>query len=91
MSQLDLSQTNTSRPIMGLVGYFQYNSEGDFNSPIWPYFFSDKNRSCDDAAMVNKKTSDSELTPELIAPKNAAFKIYQVLSNSKAIQQMNQS
>jgi len=88
LSQLDLTQSYTSRPIMGLVGYFQYNSQGDFNSPIWPYAFSDKSLSGDNVIKAKEQVSDLELTPELLARKNTAFKVYQLLSNSKAVQQM---
>lgn len=84
LSQSDPTQS-TSKPIKGLVGYFQYNRQGHFNSPIWPYSLQDKN--IDD-------TVNSELEPnldrKLLIRRKTAFTIYQIMSESKSIQQMIQ-
>jgi len=85
LSSLNLLQLNAEQQIKGLVGFFQYDSQGGFNSPIWPYTLSG-----DDADKVNQQESDPKLNPELVIRKKAAFKVYQILSQSKAIQQMIQ-
>ena len=99
LSQVDLIQPTASKPIKGLVGYFQYNSQGNFNSPIWPYTLPESDLSEnglpeDDADKVYPQASAQPLAPELEAElvirKKIAFKIYQILSQSKSLQHMIQ-
>jgi len=90
LSSLSLLQMNAEQQIRGLVGFFQYDSKGDFNSPVWPYSFSDNSLSKDDAGKASQQGADPKLTPELVERKKVALKVYQILSQSKAIQQMIQ-
>lgn len=75
---LQLKEEN--KKIKGFVGFFQYDQQGAFNSPVWPYAISG-----DEADNVNQKDSDLELTPEFVERKKAAFNIYQILSQSEEI------
>ena len=84
LSKLNVLQLNAEQPIRGLVGYFQYDSQGSFNSPIWPFSLPDNSLSEDDT----NKADQQEFEPELVERKKAALKIYQILSQSKEIQQM---
>jgi len=71
-----------------LVGYFQYCNQGHFNSPIWPDSSHDNSlyeRGLDSA---NLQMSDQKLNPELIKRKNKVINIYQLLLQSKSVQQM---
>ncbi len=88
LSSLNLLELNAEQQIKGLVGFFQYDSQGRFNSPIWPYSISDNSLSGDDADKVNQQESGPKLNSELVMRKKAAFKVYQILSQSKVIQQM---
>ena len=67
LSQVDLIQPKASKPIKGLVGYFQYNSQGDFNSPIWPYTLPESDLAEDDASKAYQQASAQQLAPELEA------------------------
>lgn len=77
LSQLDFVQPKISQQVKGLVGFFQYNSQGHYNSPIWPFMLSG-----DDSNNVNRQ----QLDPELLERKNAAHNINQLLSRSETIQ-----
>ncbi|WOH36203.1 HAMP domain-containing sensor histidine kinase [Thalassotalea fonticola] len=93
LSSLSHLQLNNEQPIKGLVGYFQYDSQGRFNSPIWPeplseQDLSDKRLTIDDANKGNQQASYPKLNPESVVRKKAMFKIYQILSQSKALSQM---
>jgi len=93
LSQLDPAQPITWLQIKGLVGYFQYNSQGDFNSPIWPYSLSenglsDNILSGDEADKTKQQTSEQKLDPELVERQKSSFKLYKILSQSKTIQEM---
>jgi len=94
LSQVDLIQPKTSKPIKGLVGYFQYNSQGDFNSPIWPYTLPESDLAEDDASKAYQQASAQQLAPELEAElvirKKTVVKIYQILSQSKSLQHLIQ-
>ena len=90
LSQQGLNKA-TSKSIQGLVGYFQYNSQGDFNSPLWPNSLSE-----DDVVKIQKRDSGLNLNlnlninTELIIRKQAALKVYQILSQSKSLKQILQ-
>ena len=95
LSRLNHLQLNAEQQIKGLVGFFQYDSQGRFNSPIWPepvseHGLSDNNFSGDNADKITQQASEPKLNPELVIRKKAAFNVYQILSQSKAIQQMIQ-
>jgi len=81
LSQLDFNQPKISQQMRGLVGFFQYDHQGRFNSPIWPYDLTLK--------QLNQNSKQaSTLSPELLLRKETALKIYQILDQSQAIQQM---
>jgi len=95
LSSLSHLKLNNEQPIKGLVGYFQYDSHGRFNSPIWPEALSKKDLSddsltIDDASKVNPQQTYAKFTPELTLRKKTAVKIYQRLSQSEELQQMIQ-
>ena len=99
LSQLDPAQPITWLQIKDLLGYFQYNSQGDFNSPIWPYSLNEKDLS--DTGLPENNTDNAkqqasglnlnselapELTPELAERQKISYKLYKILSQSKTIQ-----
>lgn len=88
LSQLELTQPISWLPIKGLVGYFQYNSQGDFNSPVWPYVISGDGLSSDDLS-GQKLAPDlsQELDAELAERQKRSVKLYKILSKSKTIQE----
>ena len=61
LSKLEVAQPIPWQQIKGLVGYFQYNSQGQFNSPIWPYYLPENSLSGDDTDRVNFQQLDPEL------------------------------
>jgi len=71
-----------------LVGYFQYCNQGHFNSPIWPDSFHDNSQYERGVDNANQQVSDQKLPPELIKRKNKAINIYQLLLQSKSVQQI---
>ena len=73
-----------------LVGYFQYCNRGHFNSPIWPDSVHNNNRYKTNSANMYQEVPDNELTPELLLRKNRAINTYQLLSQSKSVQQLIQ-
>ena len=77
LSTLEVAQPVSWLQTKGLAGYFQYNSQGDFNSPIWPYSIS---------AIGSVQANLEELTPELAERQKNTFKLYNILSQSKTIQ-----
>ena len=100
LSQLELAQPISWFEIKGLVGYFQYNSQGDFNSPIWPYAIHEKGLSDtippDGGGKQTKQRSSglnlkaelvSELDPELAKRQMGALKLYKIISQSKTIKE----
>ncbi|WDD97429.1 sensor histidine kinase [Thalassomonas actiniarum] len=91
LAQLDFAQPKISQQLDGLVGFFQYNSQGDFNSPIWPYVLSDSSLSKEDTDKAGQQALAQPLNPalgpELLVRKETAVNIYQLLSQSKTIQQ----
>jgi len=101
LSQLEPAQPLSWLQIKGLVGYFQYNSQGDFNSPIWPYALNEKGLSVtnlprDSASATKQQVSDltinpklaHELEPELAERQKSAFALYKIISQSKTIQEI---
>jgi len=102
LSQLEVAQPISWLQIEGLVGYFQYNSQGHFNSPIWPYSLHEKGLS--DAKLLGNNTNNArqpsnlnsqlspeltlELTPELAERQRSSFELYKILSKSTTIQEL---
>jgi signal transduction histidine kinase len=78
LSQLELVQPISWLQTEGLIGYFQYNANGDFNSPISPYSLP---RDVDEI-----KPQEAELSAELLERKKMAIKVYQITAQSKSIQ-----
>lgn len=74
-----LAQLNEKPLIHGLVGYFQVNSQGTFNSPIWPYPISD---------IDIGKVTDNANNIELITRQQTAHSIYEALFKSDSIKNM---
>ncbi|GGI79668.1 hypothetical protein GCM10007978_16890 [Shewanella hanedai] len=80
LSSLSHLQLNNEQPIKGLVGYFQYDSQGHFNSPIWPESLSkqdlsEHSQTKDDGNKVNQEALYPALPLELAVRKKAALKI----------------
>ena len=96
LSQLETAQPIKWLAIKGLVGYFQYDSRGQFNSPIWPNTLSPNALANADKDRANQQAPTPELKPdlsqkpdtELIMRKSAALNIYQIVSQSNEIQTM---
>ncbi len=96
LSQLETAQPISWLAIKGLIGYFQYDSEGQFNSPVWPNPLSADERASADKDRANQQVRTPELKSELnqepetelIMRKHAALSIYQIVSQSSAIQAM---
>lgn len=83
LSRLEFFQPKISQQMQGLVGFFQYNLQGEFNSPVWPYPISP-------ARIGQTDTRVKTLTPELQLRKQTAFEIYQLLAGSESLQQLVQ-
>jgi len=84
-----LSQLEYEKPKSEwLVGYFQYCNQGHFNSPIWPDSLHDNSLYESGLDNANPQMSDRKLNPELIKRKNKVINIYQLLLQSKSVQQM---
>lgn len=77
LSDLDVEQLAVQRYIRGLVGYFQYDNKGQFNSPVWPFSWSKEN---------NNYIAQGENDSELIAREKLAVKVYEILSESSTIE-----
>ncbi|AOT08644.1 sensor histidine kinase [Pseudoalteromonas luteoviolacea] len=74
-----LAQLDGSQNITGLVGYFQIDHKGNFNSPIWP-----------DAITVDElaDTSNEIQTLEAITRREMAVTVYHTVFQSKSIKAM---
>ncbi|WP_138544670.1 sensor histidine kinase [Pseudoalteromonas rubra] len=79
LSHLDPARPTATRPIQGLVGYFQFDAQGRFNSPIWPEPLSNKD-------IANPDSERKKASPELQQRYDQAKFIYQILSKSEALQ-----
>lgn len=87
LSSLDIQQLGEARYIGGLVGYFQFASDGRFNSPVYQLSWGRN-----DAGITENTLDQSEhqSTSELTARQKVAFNIYQILSQSKTISELLQ-
>jgi len=45
LAAIDLSTIEAARNMAGLIGFFQYDDAGRFNSPVWPNFITSNNLS----------------------------------------------
>ncbi|MCG7534394.1 HAMP domain-containing sensor histidine kinase [Pseudoalteromonas sp. OOF1S-7] len=79
LSHLDPARPTATRPIQGLVGYFQFDAQGRFNSPIWPEPLSDKD-------IAKPGSEQKKASPELQQRYDRAKFIYQILAKSEALQ-----
>lgn len=91
LSRLDIVQLKKWQQIEGLVGYFQYNKQGDFNSPIWPYTLSSNSFVKGDLRVNNDQQLDqAELSPEFLIRKRTAEDILNITSQSAGVQKLLQ-
>ena len=81
LANLDLLKAGEQQNIKGLLGFFQYDSAGNFNSPVWPYAISN----------TAKPNENQELSPELLVRQNFAVSMYQSLLASKELQSLLQN
>lgn len=93
LSQIDFALPKISQQVQGLVGFFQYNSQGHFNSPIWPSPLTDSGDTAKQLTEnaqqeVSAKSNMPDIASELEIRKKTALKIKQLLSQSKSIQQL---
>lgn len=63
--------------ISGLVGYFQVDRQGQFNSPVWPSAID---------SQIDTSSTKKTMQPELTKRKNIAIKLYNITSNSNELQ-----
>ncbi|PAJ75237.1 hypothetical protein CJF42_06195 [Pseudoalteromonas sp. NBT06-2] len=68
-----LSTPEYNERFTGLIGYFQIDQQGEFNSPVWPETINN----------TVKLTSDDDETAQ--KRKNLAIKLYQITSKSKEL------
>ncbi|MCG7549921.1 HAMP domain-containing sensor histidine kinase [Pseudoalteromonas sp. Of7M-16] len=73
-----LAELNGEQTIRGLVGYFQIDREGNFNSPIWPYAITSN---IEDSGQKNQ-------TLEMITRREIATSVYQTIFESNTVKQM---
>ncbi|WP_125779454.1 sensor histidine kinase [Pseudoalteromonas rubra] len=79
LSHRDPARPTATRPIQGLVGYFQFDAQGQFNSPIWPDPLSAKD-------LTTSTTEQQQSSVELQQRYERAKFIYQTLLKSSALQ-----
>jgi len=72
-----LSKPEYNERITGIIGYFQIDENGQFNSPIWPYIIN----SSDDL-----KAMDVDL--ESVKRRGVSFKLYQIISRSNELKRL---
>ncbi len=87
LSQLNFALPKISQQVKGLVGFFQFNQQGHFNSPVWPYSLNANNLSGNDLNKVDNK----HLNSEFIERKKIAYKIHQLLTQSESLQKLLKS
>lgn len=87
LSSLDVQQLGEVRNIAGLVGYFQYTSDGQFNSPVYQFSWG---RNDQTAAENILDLSEHKSLNQLTQRKNLALKLNQILSESPAISELLQ-
>jgi nitrogen-specific signal transduction histidine kinase len=83
LSELSFNQPKISQQVKGLVGFFQFNEQGVFNSPIWPLNIDSKLFEESSIASI-----DGEIPPELQQRKRVLLDIYHLISKSESIQKI---
>jgi len=96
LSSLSHLQSADEQQITGLVGFFQYDSNGRFNSPVWPepltkQALANLSLSKGDTTLLNQRETTPTDDSELVTRKKVALNIYQILSQSKTINHMIQN
>ncbi len=81
LSKVDLEQLGSEQQISGLLGYFQYDSKGNFSSPIWPQLLTAPQP---DASLTG------DTTPNLSQRQAIAINLHSALAQSTVIQHMLQ-
>jgi len=72
-----LSKPEYTERITGIIGYFQIDKNGQFNSPIWPYIIN---------SHEDLKSMDIDL--ESVERRNLSFKLYQITSRSNELKHL---
>ena len=71
----------------GLLGYFQLDQHGQFNSPVWPYAINQQMAiSAEHTNAKNTHAKNPTMQAESVARKNLAHKLYNIASRSNEIQ-----
>ena len=83
LSQLDFALPKISAQVTGLVGFFQFNEQGQFNTPVLP---SESFEHLNSEGLLSDQTD--ELNQELIARQKAAKRVFDIVSRSQAIKQL---
>jgi len=72
-----LSKTEYNENITGIIGYFQIDKNGQFNSPIWPYIIN---------SPEDLKSMDIDL--DSVERRGLSFKLYQITSRSNELKRL---
>jgi len=72
-----LSKPEYNERITGIIGYFQIDENGQFNSPIWPYIIN---------SSEDLKSMDVDL--ESVKRRGISFKLYQIISRSNELKRL---
>ena len=84
LSKYELAQPIVWKHTEGLVGYFQYDSEGNFSSPILPKSLRSNGLTQNDVAKAKRQMPIEELASR----EKAANSMHSILSQSESIQQL---
>ena len=79
LSQFNYTHPKLTQQVKGLVGFFQYNYNGVFNSPIWPFPLTG------DGQTTNV---EQQMDEELIKRKHIAEQVHSILTRSETIQRL---
>lgn len=93
LSSLNHLRLENGQEIVGLVGYFQFDNQGRFNSPIWPAQLTSNDLSDflltkASKEAVNEEGAYANLTNELVHRRSIALEIYQILSQSSQLNEL---
>jgi len=72
-----LSKPEYNERITGILGYFQIDINGKFNSPVWPYIIN---------SPEDLKSKDVDL--ESVKRRDISFKLYQITSRSNELKRL---
>ncbi|NQZ21870.1 MAG: HAMP domain-containing histidine kinase [Colwellia sp.] len=72
-----LSKPEYNERITGIIGYFQIDENGQFNSPIWPYIIN---------SSEDLKSMDADL--ESVKRRGISFKLYQITTRSNELKRL---